>query len=231
MAKIDTGFDRLSSIIKFVLLSRSRHQVISFLSLHTSPFGELCGASTATLNSEGFVVIDSQYRYGFSDSLKSPPPTHIMADHPSVNALRTMKIQVIDMETIHSEYSDIPETVERKSEYKVSIVLPVSASRIYGFAFTSDVRSFKDHLSYFECIRSLLAAWELIVEQISHGANKPNIKGHALTERQEEIVELIKSGRTNMSIAALLGFSESLIRQETMAIYRKLGVTGRKEIL
>lgn len=44
------------------------------------------------------------------------------------------------------------------------------------------------------------------------------------------ILEMLKEGRTNGSIASVLGYSESLIRQETIIIYKKLGISGRHEI-
>jgi len=53
----------------------------------------------------------------------------------------------------------------------------------------------------------------------------------ALTPRQWTILRAIQKGRTNSDIARELEFSESLIRQETVQIYRKLGVSGRKDIL
>lgn len=53
----------------------------------------------------------------------------------------------------------------------------------------------------------------------------------ALTGRQWEIVQQIRRGLTNGEIATALNFSESLIRQETVQIYRKLGATGRKELI
>lgn len=53
----------------------------------------------------------------------------------------------------------------------------------------------------------------------------------ALTSRQWIIVQAIQNGLTNPAIAQDLGFSESLVRQETMQIYRKLGVTGRRELI
>lgn len=53
----------------------------------------------------------------------------------------------------------------------------------------------------------------------------------ALTFRQWSIAEAIRRGMTNPAIAKDLGFSESLVRQETMQIYRKLAVTGRKELI
>lgn len=53
----------------------------------------------------------------------------------------------------------------------------------------------------------------------------------ALTARQWEIVQQIRRGLTNGEIATALNLSESLIRQETVQIYRKLGATGRKELI
>ncbi len=40
-------------------------------------------------------------------------------------------------------------------------------------------------------------------------------------------LQLACAGRTNAQIAHVVGFSESTIRQETMAFYRTLGVDGR----
>lgn len=54
--------------------------------------------------------------------------------------------------------------------------------------------------------------------------------GQPLTERQELILELVRQGKRNHEIAQALGYSESLIRQETMVIYKKLGVPGRKSL-
>jgi DNA-binding CsgD family transcriptional regulator len=50
-----------------------------------------------------------------------------------------------------------------------------------------------------------------------------------LSERQNLILKLISEGRTNAAIADVLGYSESLIRQETIKIYAKLGCSGRNE--
>lgn len=50
-----------------------------------------------------------------------------------------------------------------------------------------------------------------------------------LSERQELILKLIAEGRTNSDIADILGYSESLIRQETIRIYSSLGCNGRAQ--
>jgi DNA-binding NarL/FixJ family response regulator len=49
-----------------------------------------------------------------------------------------------------------------------------------------------------------------------------------LTDRQFVIAGLLEQGFNNAQIAEEISYSESLIRQETVAIYRKLHVTGRK---
>ncbi|NCX76645.1 MAG: LuxR family transcriptional regulator [Actinobacteria bacterium] len=56
------------------------------------------------------------------------------------------------------------------------------------------------------------------------------IETSELTERQSMILKMIQSGDTNQIIAERMGYSESLIRQETISIYRKLGISGRRDL-
>lgn len=51
----------------------------------------------------------------------------------------------------------------------------------------------------------------------------------SLTKRQNNILDGMSRGKTNKAIAYELGYSESTIRQESMVIYRMLGVSGREE--
>lgn len=52
----------------------------------------------------------------------------------------------------------------------------------------------------------------------------------ALTARQWAIHEAMLRGLPNAAIAKELSYSESLIRQETMRIYSKLGIRGRRDL-
>lgn len=54
--------------------------------------------------------------------------------------------------------------------------------------------------------------------------------GKQLTTRQEKILDLMRAGLTNEDIAQRIGFSPSLVKQETMLIFSKLGVSGRKDL-
>jgi DNA-binding CsgD family transcriptional regulator len=51
-----------------------------------------------------------------------------------------------------------------------------------------------------------------------------------LSDRQLVIAGLLERGFNNAQIGLEIGYSESLIRQETVAIYQKLQVTGRKAL-
>ena len=52
-----------------------------------------------------------------------------------------------------------------------------------------------------------------------------------LTSRQLVILAELRRGKTNVTIATDLNYSQSLIRQETIEIYHKMGISGRKELL
>jgi DNA-binding NarL/FixJ family response regulator len=41
---------------------------------------------------------------------------------------------------------------------------------------------------------------------------------------------MLREGKTNKFIALAIGYSESLVRHETMNIYKKLGVEGRHQL-
>jgi len=53
--------------------------------------------------------------------------------------------------------------------------------------------------------------------------------GPSLSQRQIQILQGMVDGKTNHELATDLGFSVSTIRHETMAIFRALGVSDRKE--
>lgn len=52
-----------------------------------------------------------------------------------------------------------------------------------------------------------------------------------LSTRQLEILKLIGDGLNNAQIAVIVLLSESTVRQETIKIYRALGVSGRQEAM
>ena len=86
----------------------------------------------------------------------------------------------------------------------------------------------------------LLAIGEFVALYLEHGSNgvrfniEADINGPTkmlpLTSRQWLIHDAMLRGLTNGSIAKEMNFSESLIRHETIRIYAKLQIKGRKEM-
>ena len=66
------------------------------------------------------------------------------------------------------------------------------------------------------------------LDEANHGNHRKPAPG-VLSERQLRILGLMAKGLTNSQISKRVGFSESTVRQETMAIYRYFGVGGRRE--
>jgi DNA-binding CsgD family transcriptional regulator len=62
-------------------------------------------------------------------------------------------------------------------------------------------------------------------EKLDHAAGS----GPTFSPRQIQILQGMVEGKTNHELATDLGFSVSTIRHETMAIFRELGVSDRKE--
>lgn len=62
--------------------------------------------------------------------------------------------------------------------------------------------------------------------EISH-----NYPPHELTSRQKLIYDAMVKGYTNRRISEEIGFSESLVRQETVRIFKYFNVSGRNELL
>jgi DNA-binding CsgD family transcriptional regulator len=70
------------------------------------------------------------------------------------------------------------------------------------------------------------------VEQFNHKRASNGVKKSGeLSTRQLLIKSLMEKGFSNPAIATEIGYSESLVRQETMAIYSTLNISGRKDLL
>jgi DNA-binding NarL/FixJ family response regulator len=126
--------------------------------------------------------------------------------------------------------SDLPRDL--REYWLSSVAIPIGLQSIYFLNFREDVTSIPEFEDFIRCIAALLTSFESHLGEKMNGKRELwfNEKSQSLSPREQRIIELIREGKTNPEIASLLGYSESLIRQETVSIYRKLGVSGRKEI-
>lgn len=127
-------------------------------------------------------------------------------------------------------------SVGKLQMWKSVVFLPMLPHFFVTLSFGIKVENTKENQDYFELLRSILSLYlhqrgGIDYQQQNLITRKRGTAlGEKLTERQESILERVKQGMTNIAIANQLGYSESLIRQETILIYQKLGIDGRREL-
>jgi DNA-binding CsgD family transcriptional regulator len=221
--------ERVNEFVGFLDLNPSIEQIADFLSKSIDSQGEICGIIIHELDSFG--VVHAKYAVGFKINLDLSQTMSISDDNPACRALLTGKTLIVDITPTGLNFKDMPQLV-RLIDYQTGIAIPLTNNLLLTIALEPSLVDVKSHSEYFEVIRSMLVSY--IVRMNFETKRKSHMRHHQskqLTSRQTSILDLVKEGRTNNSIAAILGYSESLIRQETIIIYRKLGVEGRRDLL
>ena len=115
-----------------------------------------------------------------------------------------------------------------------SVTLDSSIKGFYLFqhssSFTPDENS-SDQVQIFSSLMTIYLSSKLILIPLVKNLTTPaTVKQVSkLTARQLLILTGMVEGKTNHELSIDLGFSVSTIRHETMAIYKDLGVSDRKE--
>ena len=151
----------------------------------------------------------------------------IFDDHPAAESIRRDSVVCTDGLVVGEE-----------SNRHTVIAWPVeSNARILGSLVAITDGSCEDSGESRECLDALILLINTtLARKLENGKQKQlgrssvSTTGQdSLTERQEVVLKLISEGRTNGDIAEILGYSESLIRQETIRIYALLKCNGRQE--
>ena len=222
---------KIQSIAEFLAKSPHPDQALDFLSAHISPDQELAISYRGNVDPDGLIrCLNIQ---GFSKSEHMSQATIKIADRrPISNSVRSQKIVWARFETVNQDFPDFFH-LDSMSAWQSLISIPVGLSRVYCFSFKTDLTTMEGVDSYFEAIRSLFTVYESSLELRTLSTSRESLSGselQPLTQRQEKILELLRVGKTNKSIANEIGYSESLVRHETMIIYKKLRVEGRHEL-
>lgn len=229
------SLERVHSLVDFLRLGTpSLDSICKFLVLDT--FYELSATNLllAVVRSDG--IVHKPADFGFDPQvMKKLAPRSVMVDTRMNTALRTGEIvdcgsfEEFDFAT--PNYGPIMFPNGFKSSFafpipQVGIGLVFSTERI---KLTPATRRFLAAIGGVLAMRFSQPEYREKMGYLSD--NKNQMVEFALTARQWIILGAIRRGLTNVAIAGELEFSESLIRQESVRIYRKMGVNGRKELL
>lgn len=157
----------------------------------------------------------------------------IQAKSPITEAIRANEVLVmkngVEFRNEYPLMDEVRTSVEWVSEVAIP-VYPIGGMALYS---AKEITMSKPLEVFFVAIGSLLGLYasrlpSSLAEVAVHVKTKIDLPQVPLTDRQFVIAGFLEQGFNNAQIAEEISYSESLIRQETVAIYRKLHVTGRK---
>jgi DNA-binding CsgD family transcriptional regulator len=108
-----------------------------------------------------------------------------------------------------------------------------SGTSLYGFflvewpADPQITKEAKEAVTLYSALSSLYLTHSTFF--VAEKDNMSFVNAPSMSDRQIQILQGMIDGKTNHELATDLGFSVSTIRHETMAIFRALGVSDRKE--
>ena len=232
----------LFEVSRVVYSNPSPADLCSLLATRVCPSGEIAKVYLGALNRDGVFRTVASFGYSVTSGVEAYE-VPIESKRPISVAYRNSKVIITTPEDVSERFPDLVVS-DPESPWSAIVAVPVYGGR-YIFIFRLQSKMEESSLAqiYFATVGAILSLYKYEEHLIESGyvthfrvrleikdAAKKQLLGKRLTNRQELILELIQNGKTNSDIAEQLRFSESLIRQETVVIYAKLGVSGRREL-
>lgn len=238
MKFLESQLRNIDSIAERIRNSPSSEELCAHLAQRVCPSGEISRVWMGRLDQDQ--VIRTEASFGYSVE-KNPSEVEkpLEAKTPMPTAFRENRIIISDVATLKIEFPEY-EPYDSVSPWKSSVFLPTTTNFIYVFHLQNQITEKSIAESYFHCLSQLLglhhhranleSSSRIAFHNPDISSRPDSMHGEPLTERQGEILSLIKSAMTNSMIANLIGYSESLVRRETIIIYAKLGIRGRRDL-
>jgi DNA-binding CsgD family transcriptional regulator len=226
---------RLSNIANYLTLEKDLEAAVQYVALNACVSGEPSRFYLARLDSD--LTLYHVASFGFSEDFLSKNREFSLLTNPLLNqAIQTESVLIRNRDAQYrKDFANLVETAD-DAKWKSTIFMPLLPNYAATLSTQIEVPDDEVFKNYYVLLKSLFNLYIHQLEravQTKRGGNsrtKEQLAGSKLTERQILILELIKEGLTNLAIADKMGYSESLIRQETIVIYQKLGIDGRKDI-
>ena len=203
------------------------------------------------IDSLGNAFPSNSFGFELTDKKGNKPKFSISEKTPFTDCIRENRIIWIDTLPNWPKPYSAMSSISVPKHYRTLIICPVESRGLPVGSLSIFLRT---KLDYDEAIAQFVEAISMILSSaLNLGVGNNQVRSEAikemprslnshedqelglqdyrepLSERQNLILKLISEGRTNAAIADVLGYSESLIRQETIRIYAKLGCSGRNE--
>jgi DNA-binding CsgD family transcriptional regulator len=210
---------------------KSYSAIAQFLVMQTLNEDDFLSSFISELNENG--IVHPIGAFGWShEKFDAFPERPINSNSPITNSIRNNEIIFFTSgEEFITEYPELDWNPPDGWVSGVAIPVYPMGGAIFISLKKNDVNSGKEML--YTAIGSLLGLYasrlpSQLAEEAKKIQDKVDIKRIPLTDRQLVIAGLLERGFSNAQIGFEIGYSESLVRQETVSIYKKLNVTGRE---
>ena len=222
---------KVRDLFQFTQVKPLPPQLAAYLSENFCPFGEVAGVSVGRLHDDGQMVCEIALGFAHNE-LITGSSISLFDDRPASHVMRSLHTVIMEKEELTAKFSRFVPS-DYLVDFVTAVIIPVNTRSIYGFALQNQINNVVGFSEYVDCVRSILMSYENNCDErcATSELRKPLTTTKELTVRQQVILGLLKAEKTNATIATELGNSESLIRQETIIIYRKLGVNGRRDLI
>jgi len=175
-------------------------------------------------------IEDPQHKYDrISLSFRSPVTEAFITGSTLITTARTLLNDYPEFEVDRDFWQDVLATNGDGDLVQV----PFFASGLVAGAFSFLTRTKKlwntHDFATFDAIGAALALWATHPHNgaVNSTRKRPNNGGLGLSERQIEILLLVREGKSNAAISARLGYSISTIKQELQRIMSRLNALDR----
>ena len=118
---------------------------------------------------------------------------------------------------------------QNKNRILLTLIITLVVILAFLFFYTKFTKT-KNSLATIE-IENIRKDVEKVTKELDNaGQSKLNLDNYKLTERQNEIITLVKQGKTNKEIGQNLFISENTVKYHLKIIYETLNIANRSEL-
>ena len=210
---------------------RTLNELCEFLTVVTFSFLSPRALYIGEIANDGFIDLRSTFGFDeFSVARWSRIP--ITVNIPLTESItKNQCILVSSPKEFLKNYPDLKDLGEIDTDWKTSLAVPLQTRGAFYLVLHGEPQMGPEFEHLLRSVGNLILIHLREVQPFEARSAVKISLPTILTGRQVLIHNLLIHGYTNPEIAKEIGYSESLVRQETIAIYAFLGVSGRKELI
>jgi len=218
---------KLHIITQYLAESPTLDELANFLSIHHCPSGEVSSVYFAKVTPNKSLIFEAVHGFQSDEFVQVGREIPIESTRPSGRSIIENRIIFDEIDpNYYLQYPALINDGNTPYPWSTKISIPINAQ--YFLQICRYCSFLQQDKEFYQNIQSLLQIYFSKIGKVALEIG--DLSGKPLTERQADILALIKKGMTNDEIAIEIGYSSSLVKQESMLIFSKLGISGRKDL-